>query len=86
MRGKDQLMYLGQPFIFEKTIRNTEFGDKKIWRCNQWWSQKCRARVYTVGKFVTPLNKFHTHVDVIKRKRRMTKKEKINNQIMTVFC
>ena len=77
MRGKEQLLYLGQPFIFEKKML-VSGQEKRIWRCNQWWNQKCRARVYTIGSIVTPLNKFHTHSEIVKRKRRTTKKEKAN--------
>lgn len=77
MRGKDQLLYLGQPFIFEKNVKSQCY-EKKIWRCNQWWNQKCRARVYTIENLITPINKFHTHEDVITRKQR-TKKERLHN-------
>lgn len=47
---------------------------KRLWRCNQWWNKKCRARVYTIGDRVTPLNKYHTHEDIIHRKKRVSKK------------
>lgn len=77
MRGKVQLIYLGQPFIFEKSKIHHADGERKIWRCNQWWSQKCRARVYTVGNQIKPLNKFHTHEDIVQRKQRITKKDKM---------
>lgn len=77
MRGKDQLLYLGQPFILEKCKKLSGEQTKKIWRCNQWWSQKCRARVYTIGNTITTLNRFHTHEEIIKRKKRMTKQDKI---------
>ncbi|XP_049532486.1 modifier of mdg4-like isoform X22 [Anopheles darlingi] len=75
MRGKQQLLYHGQPFVFEKSVPSQEGpGEpKKIWRCNQWWNQKCRARVYTIAKRVTPLNGFHTHRDIVKRKQRVIK-------------
>jgi FLYWCH zinc finger domain len=74
MRGKEQLIYQGQPFIFEKLMQLGDGKCKKIWRCNQWWNEKCRARVFTIDQLVTPLNKFHTHEDIIKRKRRTVKK------------
>lgn len=45
-------------------------GEKRYWRCNQWWSRKCRARVYTVGDEVFPLKAEHTHTDVGTRKKR----------------
>lgn len=38
------------------------------------WNKKCRARVYTIGDNVTPLNKYHTHEDIIHRKKRVAKK------------
>lgn len=72
MRGKLQLIYQGQPFVFEKVIKQGTL-EKKIWRCNQWWNEKCRSRVYTVNNTVTPLNRFHTHEDIIKRKKRSKK-------------
>lgn len=75
MRGKEQLLYLGQPFVFEKLVVTSTAQSKKIWRCNQWWNQKCRARVYTIGNLITPLNRYHTHSDIVKRKRRVTKKK-----------
>ncbi|XP_052567428.1 uncharacterized protein LOC128093746 [Culex pipiens pallens] len=75
MRGKEQLLYLGQPFVFEKLVVTPTAEPKKIWRCNQWWNQKCRARVYTIGNVITPLNRYHTHSDIVKRKRRVTKKK-----------
>lgn len=81
MRGKEQLIYMGQPFIFEKLIHDKNGQLKKIWRCNQWWNEKCRARVYTIDKFITPLNKFHTHTEVIKRKQRIGKKEKLAKRV-----
>ena len=75
MRGKTQLLFQGQPFVLEKIMKKGE-AEKKIWRCNQWWNEKCRARVYTINDIITPLNRFHTHEDIIKRKPR-TKKPKI---------
>lgn len=48
--------------------------ERKIWRCNQWWNEKCRARVYTINDRITPMNKFHTHSHVINRKPRVSKK------------
>lgn len=77
MRGKEQLLYLGQPFVFEKLVVTQHAQPKKIWRCNQWWNQKCRARVYTLGNVITPLNRYHTHSDIVKRKRRVTKKKAV---------
>lgn len=75
-RGKIQLLYLGQPFVFEKDVKgHNEEVLRKIWRCNQWWNEKCRARVYTIGDNITPLNKFHTHAHVINRKPRVSKKK-----------
>ncbi|XP_059611358.1 modifier of mdg4-like isoform X16 [Phlebotomus argentipes] len=74
MRGKDQVIYMGQPFIFDKYVQLSNGIEKRIWRCNQWWNKKCRARIYTIGDLVTPINKLHTHADIIKRKKRTTKK------------
>lgn len=48
--------------------------EKKLWRCNQWWNKRCRARVFTIGGTVTPLNKYHTHQEIIKRKKREARK------------
>ncbi|XP_035777049.1 modifier of mdg4-like isoform X29 [Anopheles albimanus] len=73
MRGKQQLLYHGQPFVFEKEVPQGSAEPKQIWRCNQWWNQKCRARVYTIAKLVTPLNGYHTHSDIVKRKQRVVK-------------
>lgn len=53
----------------------TDGLEKKLWRCNQWWNKRCRARVYTIGDIVTPLNKYHTHEDIIRRKKRIAKKK-----------
>lgn len=50
---------------------------KKLWRCNQWWNKRCRARVFTIGDTITPLNKFHTHEDIIRRKKRVSRKLKM---------
>lgn len=78
-RGKTQLLYLGQPFVFEKDVKgHNNVVERKIWRCNQWWNEKCRARVYTVDDRITPLNKFHTHSHVINRKPRINKKRSLN--------
>lgn len=75
-RGKTQLLYLGQPFVFEKDVKGHNGKvEKKIWRCNQWWNEKCRARVFTISDRITPLNKFHTHSHVINRKPRVSKKK-----------
>lgn len=75
-RGKTQLLYLGQPFVFEKDVKgNHNTQEKKIWRCNQWWNEKCRARVSTINDIIKPLNKFHTHSHVINRKPRVPKKK-----------
>lgn len=38
------------------------------------WNQKCRSRVYTLGDIVTVLHKYHTHEDIIHRKKRVAKK------------
>ncbi|XP_062556441.1 modifier of mdg4-like isoform X20 [Armigeres subalbatus] len=75
MRGKQQLLYLGQPFVFEKLVVIKNSTPKKIWRCNQWWNQKCRARVFTIGSEITPLNRFHTHSEIVKRKQREARKK-----------
>uniref|UniRef100_A0A182NKW8 BEN domain-containing protein n=1 Tax=Anopheles dirus TaxID=7168 RepID=A0A182NKW8_9DIPT len=74
MRGKEQLLYMGQPFVFEKLVLTGTGERKKIWRCNQWWNQKCRARVYTVDRLITPLNRYHTHKDIVRRKQRVVKR------------
>uniref|UniRef100_A0A182S6H5 BEN domain-containing protein n=1 Tax=Anopheles maculatus TaxID=74869 RepID=A0A182S6H5_9DIPT len=79
MRGKEQLIYMGQPFVFEKLVLAHGGQSKKIWRCNQWWNQKCRARVYTIDRQITPLNRYHTHVDIVKRKQRVVKRDKNSN-------
>lgn len=75
-RGRDQLVFCGQPFIYEKCIVLASGELKKLWRCNQWWNKRCRARVYTVNEIVTPLNKYHTHEDIIRRKKRVSRKPK----------
>ncbi|XP_053680523.1 uncharacterized protein LOC128731426 [Anopheles nili] len=75
MRGKEQLLYMGQPFVFEKLVLTPAGQSKKIWRCNQWWNQKCRARVYTIEGQITPLNRFHTHREIVKRKQRVVKRK-----------
>lgn len=49
--------------------------EKKYWRCNQWWNQKCRSRVFTVNNVITPLNSQHTHVDIVRRKKRVRKQK-----------
>lgn len=72
-RGREQLIFCGQPFIYEKGISLANGGQKKLWRCNQWWNKRCRARVYTIADVVTPLNKYHTHEDIIKRKKRVSR-------------
>lgn len=74
-RGREQLIFCGQPFIYEKRVVLADGDVKKLWRCNQWWNKKCRARVYTIRDIVTPLNKFHTHADIIRRKKRIAKKK-----------
>lgn len=106
-RGKEQLLFYGQPFIYEKSVRMPTNQLKRFWRCNQWcanlfkhwnhfgisnnwllfcthilfdfsllnrWNQKCRARVFTLGDVITPLQENHTHSDVIHRKKRVAKK------------
>lgn len=56
-------------------------GQKKLWRCNQWWNKRCRSRVYTIGDLVTPLNKYHTHEDIIRRKKRVSRGRKRNSRV-----
>uniref|UniRef100_A0A1A9WMM6 FLYWCH-type domain-containing protein n=1 Tax=Glossina brevipalpis TaxID=37001 RepID=A0A1A9WMM6_9MUSC len=72
-RGRVQLIYGGQPFIFEKKIKLSTLEEKKYWRCNQWWNQKCRSRVCTINDTVIPLNRYHTHEEIVKRKKRVRK-------------
>lgn len=107
-RGKEQLLFCGQPFIYEKSIRLPTGQSKRLWRCNQWcdifssfnlcrliiwglwfnwwhlsyyrWNKKCRARVYTIGDVITPLQRLHTHEEVIHRKKRVTKKNTKNDK------
>lgn len=74
-RGKEQLIFCGQPFIYEKRVILPDGQVKKLWRCNQWWNKRCRARVYTIDDTVTTLNKYHTHEDIIRRKKRIAKKK-----------
>ncbi|XP_036216989.2 uncharacterized protein [Bactrocera oleae] len=69
-RGRVQLIYGGQPFIFEKILKLATGEEKKFWRCNQWWNQKCRSRVYTINDIVMPLNRYHTHEEIVRRKKR----------------
>lgn len=38
------------------------------------WNKKCRARVFTLADTVTILQKFHTHEEIIHRKKRVVKK------------
>lgn len=38
------------------------------------WNKKCRSRVYTIGDTITALNKYHTHEEIIHRKKRVAKK------------
>ncbi|EDV94599.1 GH21999 [Drosophila grimshawi] len=66
-----QLIYGGQPFIFEKTLKLSTGEEKRYWRCNQWWNQKCRSRVFTINDIVCPLNRFHTHEEIVRRKKRV---------------
>lgn len=80
-RGRDQLIFCGQPFIYEKGITLPNGNYKKLWRCNQWWNKKCRARVFTIDDTVTPLNKYHTHEDIIRRKKRVSRKTKLAEYI-----
>ncbi|XP_059219145.1 uncharacterized protein LOC131995132, partial [Stomoxys calcitrans] len=72
-RGRIQLIYGGQPFIFEKKIKLPTNEEKKYWRCNQWWNQKCRSRVCTINDMVLPLNRYHTHEEIVRRKKRVRK-------------
>lgn len=83
-RGRIQLIYCGQPFIFEKTLKLETGEEKKYWRCNQWWNQKCRSRVYTVNNVITPLNSQHTHVDIVRRKKRVRKQKNIVEENLEV--
>lgn len=83
-RGRDQLIFCGQPFIYEKGITLPNGTYKKLWRCNQWWNKKCRARVFTIDDTVTPLNKYHTHEDIIRRKKRVSRKTKLTEYIEVV--
>lgn len=71
MRGKDQVNYHGQPFILERDIKLKNGVMKRVWRCNQWWSGKCRARIFTMGIYVWTLRSDHTHEGVITRKKRL---------------
>ncbi|EDW85156.2 uncharacterized protein Dwil_GK14501 [Drosophila willistoni] len=70
-RGRMQLIYGGQPFIFEKILKLSSGEEKRFWRCNQWWNQKCRSRVFTINDVVCPLNRFHTHEEIVRRKKRV---------------
>lgn len=81
-RGRDQLIFCGQPFIYEKGMQLANGVQKKMWRCNQWWNKRCRARVYTIGDLVTPLNKYHTHEDIIKRKKRVSRGRRPNQKTL----
>lgn len=59
----------------------------KAYRChlkkNRYrWNKKCRARVYTIGDIITPLQKLHTHEDIIYRKKRVAKKNATNPEKM----
>lgn len=57
--------------IYEKKHENKfDF----LWTCR--WNKKCRARVYTIDGIITTLNKYHTHEDIIYRKKRVSKKLK----------
>ena len=73
MRGKAQVNYHGQPFILDKDVQLKNGVVKRIWRCNRWWSSKCRARIFTLGPYVWPLKNEHTHEDAIRRKKRVPK-------------
>lgn len=42
-------------------------------KCHR-WNQKCRSRVFTLGEAVTVLNKYHTHEEIILRKKRVARK------------
>lgn len=80
IRGRQQLVYMGQPYVFEKST-----GDRKVWRCNQWWNaRKCRARAYTIGNFVRPIQKYHTHEEIVHRKMPGQRKMKNDIHAMTV--
>lgn len=70
MRGKEQVIFHGQPFIQDKEVQLKGGITKRIWRCNQWWSGKCRARISTINDAVTILKDEHTHSEVVMRKKR----------------
>lgn len=76
IRGKDKVIYHGHPFLFDTVVRSAGGAEKRIWRCGQWWNGKCRARVYTIGDYVYPLKKSHTHQEIIMRKKRVAIKKK----------
>lgn len=73
-RGRIQLIYCGQPFNFERTSLLHNGEEKTYWRCNQWWSQKCRSRLYTQNHIIVPLNKQHKHNGVVNRPKKKAKK------------
>ncbi|XP_070506015.1 modifier of mdg4-like isoform X29 [Chironomus tepperi] len=84
-RGKTQLIFLGQPFVFEKDVKgHNNVIERKIFRCNRWWDMKCRARVYVSNDRITPLNKYHTHSHVINRKSRTSKKKMFSEVIVKI--
>lgn len=74
-RGREQLIFTGQPYVYEKRNILPNGDEKRLWRCNQWWNNKCRARVFTINDRVHILNRFHTHEEIIKRKKRVAKKK-----------
>ena len=76
IRGKEKVVYRGQPFAMDATVRMSNGRQKRTWRCSQWWSEKCRARIYTIGDLVFPMKKEHTHQDIIIRKQRADRKIK----------
>lgn len=39
-RGKDQLLYCGQPYVYEKRIMLPDGQLKRLWRCNQWYENR----------------------------------------------
>lgn len=77
MRGKDQVIYHGQPYILDKEVTLSNGRLKRIWRCNQWWQKKCRARLFTVDGLIWPMKNEHTHADVIKRKQRTVRPKNV---------
>ncbi|XP_029342559.1 FLYWCH-type zinc finger-containing protein 1-like [Acyrthosiphon pisum] len=55
-KGKDMLCYDGHIFLKEK-----ENGTKSIWKCNQYYKNKCRGRLH-LSKVKILKNTDHNHV------------------------